>query len=210
MDSGGDRLMADVINCEYFENNWAEYLAGRLDAPQAKALAEHRRNCAHCGSYGAESLRIRESLQALPDLQASPYFASNLMRTIRQLEHGGSRRKWGWEPRLNPLALSAGVAVALLVGFLFLQPLHAPMEGMTSQPTDALQGQAELQNAPIQTAPKRQIVPGTSSELLAASEVETDTAKHRLPEAPGQQRIPIPMEDDLWRLNQASTTPPSP
>jgi len=210
MDSGGNRLMADVISCEYFEKNWADYSAGRLAAPQAETLAEHRRNCCYCACYGAESLRIRQSLQALPNLQASPYFASNLMRTIRQLELGGNRRRWGWEPRLNPVALSAGVAVALLLGFLFLRPIHAPLNMMASQPTDALQARAQLQNTPIQPAPKRQIVPGASSDLLAAREAETDTAKHRLPEAPGQQRIPIPVEDDLWRLNQASTTPPSP
>ncbi|HEX7344338.1 MAG TPA: hypothetical protein VF398_08740, partial [bacterium] len=91
-----------------------------------------------------------------------------------------------------------------------LRPVNSPLNLTTSQSADALQGRAEVQSVPIQPAPQRQIMPSADSDLLAAGKVELDTAKHRLPETPGHQQIPIPVEDDLWRLNQASTTSSSP
>ncbi len=210
MASGGDRYMGNVISCENYERNWANLSVGNIASERREALEEHRRSCPYCRNFSAEMLQIRDTLQAMPRLHASPQFAPNLMRQIRQLESGGNRRGWSWEPRLSPVALSAGFAVALLLGFLFLRPANAPLDLMTSQPADALQGRAEVQNVPLQLAPQRQIMPGANSDLLAAGKVELDTAKHRLPETPGHQQIPIPVEDDLWRLNQASTTSPSP
>jgi hypothetical protein len=202
--------MANVISCENYERNWANLSAGNIASKQREALEEHRRSCPYCRNFSAEMLLIRHTLQAIPRLNASLQFAPSLMRQIRQLESAGDRRRWGWEPRLNPVALSAGFAVALLLGFLFLRPVNSPLNLTTSQSADALQGRAEVQSVPIQPAPQRQIMPSADSDLLAAGKVELDTAKHRLPETPGHQQIPIPVEDDLWRLNQASTTSSSP
>ena len=210
MASGGDRHMANVISCENYERNWANLSAGNLASEQREALEEHRRSCPYCRNFSSVMLQIRDSLQTMPRLDASPQFAPNLMRQIRHLEGGGNRRRWGREPRLSPVALSAGFAVALLLGFLFLRPADAPLDLATSQPNDALQGRADVQSVPLQLAPQRQKMPGANSDLFAAGKVELDTAKHRLPETPGHQQIPIPVEDDLWRLNQASTTPASP
>ena len=42
---------------------------------------------------------------------------------------------------------------------------------------------------------------------FASEDGVQDTATHRLPEPAGQDSIPIPVEDDYWKLNQVSTTP---
>ena len=49
------------------------------------------------------------------------------------------------------------------------------------------------------------------SELWYASErTLIDTTQHRIPERPGTDSIPIPVEDDLWRIDRVSTTPGEP
>jgi hypothetical protein len=202
--------MAERIGCEEFERDYAEWSSGGLSAERQLALEKHGQSCWHCGAYRPETARLRGILAALPQMAVSPQFAYRLQRSVRELE-SGVNSKWSWQPRVAPAALSAGFAAAIVVGFLLLRPSTPPNNMIASQPTSG-KGPNEVlvQESHNPTSLRPSATPQTAFESLALNEEKLDTAKHRLPEAPGHQQIPLPVEDDLWRLNQASTTPSSP
>ena len=197
------------VSCEEFENRYADLITGNLDAEQKKALEEHGRSCTHCQRFTAQSDAIRQELLNLPQLEVSPYFAANVRREINRLERG--LKKPEWTPSLLPrfAALASGFAVAVICGLIIFQPggqnandptlmNPATPSGMTAERGTTSEN-LEVSEPAMLYDP--------AEELLTSYESGVDTATHHLPEPPGTDSIPIPVEDDYWRINQVSTTP---
>jgi len=199
------------IRCEDYERGYADLAETATDSIRRQALADHAQSCPYCRNFGAQALRLRAAMSSLPRLDVSPQFIYNLRRAIHRLERAETGFGRDFAPKAYPLALSAGFAMALLLGFLFLRPGYQPggIGGMQPTALTAATG-AQVQGPAAQPIRERQMTPVSTQEALIAQDAGTDTARHRLPEAPGKEKIPIPVEDDLWRLNQVSTTPASP
>jgi len=72
------------VYCEEFENRYADLITGNLDGELKQALEEHRLSCAHCQRFTAQSNALRQELLNLPQLEVSPYFATNVKREINR------------------------------------------------------------------------------------------------------------------------------
>lgn len=197
------------VSCEEFENRYTDLIGGKLDDEQKKAFEEHRRSCVHCMRLTSESLIIRRELLNLPKLEVSPYLAANVKREINRLERGLG--KPAWTPGLMPrfAALASGFAIAIICSLIIFQPTGqqtgdpalmspATQPGMTAE-SGTTSDNLELNEAPTLYDP--------TEEMFTSFDASIDTATHHLPEPPGTDSIPIPVEDDYWRINQVSTTP---
>lgn len=211
MDEERGRRQMIHVNCEDFERDFDRISDSGADAERRQALQNHRQVCPHCRHLSAETLRLRGALLSLPTLELSPQFEYRLRRAVRELESGAPRVQGveGLQP--YPLTLlSAGFVTALLLGFLFLRPSDQPAYVVVPGQVSNTATSAQTEGSGTQTALQKQALPLSAAPLFAEQEGIVDTARHRLPEAPGRDVIPIPVEDDLWRINQASTTPASP
>ena len=193
------------VTCEDFEREFEQLTNGTLDEERKNALIAHQQSCQYCMNFNASVYPIREVLLNMSELEVPPYFEANLKREINRLDSGLSKPRWesGFLPRFA--ALGTGFALALIVGFLVLQPGQQPgsIPGMDN-PGEMAASEAIEQP---QKGEQEMIIPGESNLLLTESESDLDTATHRLPEPAGTDSIPIPIEDDLWQLNKVSTTP---
>jgi hypothetical protein len=205
------------IRCEDFEREFASLSDVQAKSDLKLELEKHRQNCSYCRNYNLQTQNLRTTLNHIPRLETSPQFIFNLRREINRLENPRTKRELGFVPWPHSVAVSSGFVIAIILGFIFLRP-GAPI----SEPTQTNNMPAmTTQTVPQKIAPLSPIVkqehletPSVSSRqhnLLASSDSRHDTLIHRLPEAPGKDSIPIPLEDDFWRMNhQVSTTPAGP
>lgn len=194
------------LSCEDFEREFAEFSRGGLSADRRDTLERHRRECPLCQRITEETWALRSTLQSLPQLEAPPYFLANIKREINRLEHGLKKPRWNPSPLPRFLTAGAGFAIAVLLSFIFLQSGERST-GFTppSSPTASTEQIQPNQNLNV---PEEEVLKEDPSEQWYASEEGViDTATHRLPEPAGQDSIPIPVENDYWKLNQVSTTP---
>ena len=202
--------MANLM-CEDFEREYNRLADPQADPLHQKRLQEHRQNCPHCRAFGSEAQTLRTVLSNLPKLETSPQFIFNLRREINLLEN--PRTGFHREPRPLPhsLALSAGFALAVFLGVLLLRPLTQVQE-LTTSPSGPRFQTAQIdppqtkQTSPVvATRPEPQLVVPRNHDLYASGSVARDTSVHRLPEVPGKDSIPIPV-DDYWRMNRQVST----
>ncbi len=194
------------VNCEDFEREFQEFSSDGLNADRLRELELHQRECPHCRQYDLETSTLRQALQSIPLLEEPPYFLANLKREINRQESGLRKPQYRSNPLPRFLTVSTGFAVAIIASLVFLQPAQrniglSPSTGPTAG-TEQLQPDQNMNN------PSEELLLEDPSSLGFASEDGIlDTATHRLPEPAGQDSIPIPVEDDYWKLNQVSTTP---
>gem|GEM_PF-2475009 len=213
-----------TINCEELEQGFSDLSRGQVDPQRRAALEEHRRTCPHCRQFSADTMELRLVLSELPKLETSPQFIFNLKREIHRMEGGQAARGWSFSLFPHPLALTSGFALAILLGYVLFQPATSPVmdpANMASAP-DLIPESVEAPSvAQEQVVPQVITPPATpqvirpmtaapQEQFLLTQDAVVDTARHRLPETPGTDSIPIPVQDDLWRMNQVSTTPGGP
>jgi hypothetical protein len=198
----------DFISCSEVENYLSSDSGYAVSPDRKTALEKHRANCPHCRQFTAEARSVRELLLTLPALEVSSEFLPNLRREIARLEYGRQRASKRAVTFPQTVAISTGFATALLVGFLLFRPgMQSPdgdqgrTPGIMAEQTPQIQAPEVVQNPPSQIA----ALPATT--WMISDSLEQDTNRHRLPETPGKQQIPIPAHDDLWRINQVSSNP---
>ena len=197
------------VSCEDFEREFTTSVDGGIDSERKRALEEHRRTCPSCKSFDENTHAIRNRLLRVPKLETPPYFAANLRREINRMEQGLKRPDWntGLVPRF--LSLGTGFALALICGILIFRPgtqqtVYPPLSVPVAENKNTTQDHNPGINEDHSLA-------SDPTELwLVTKDAGLDTATHRLPEPAGQDSIPIPVDDDYWRLNQVSTTPNDP
>lgn len=197
------------MKCEEFERQYGELVAGALNVDRRAALERHRESCKYCARFTTESETIRKALLNLSKLEASPYLAAGIRREINRLERGISHPDWS--PRLLPrfVALGTGFALAIICSLIIFesggQRADNPLIYGTNGANNVV---AERENTGIAPTVSDQDQPAENpAALFTSTDSNLDTMTHRLPEPAGTDSIPVPTEDDLWRLNQVSTTP---
>lgn len=196
------------ISCEEFEKHFADSGEIETDSSWKSALEEHRRDCPYCQRFELASYRLREAFRSIPTLDAPPFFLQNVLREIRRSERGTSRTSWRPAPQVRFLTISTGFAVALFLGFIFLRSGAPPGVTNFTQPNpsaDNVLPSGNLQRGPV-SIPTPAFSANPENPMFASGVSEIDTATHHLPEPPGTNVITIPPDDDLWRINQVSTT----
>ncbi|MCX6640126.1 MAG: hypothetical protein NTW14_06545 [bacterium] len=200
------------LSCEEFEKEYPAIKATHASAERLAELEQHRASCALCRQYAQDTRRVREALISLPKLQTPPYFLSNLKREINRMEMGLSKPEWntGLFPRLA--LLGSGFTTAIVLGFFLFNPASRQISYPTAASVEPSTDNVATIVTP-QVEIKKIAKPTTTHEPLQsrflADNAPADTAIHKLPERPGHDQITIPVNDDLWRVNQVSTTPPS-
>lgn len=192
-----------TMKCEEFEAKFAAFVAGALDAEQVEDMVRHQQTCSHCRHFNEESGKIRERFLDLSKLKVSPYFNANLQREINRLERG--LEKPDFSPSSIPrfVAIATGFAVAIIAGFIVFQS-NRPVTNPTAISPRTV-AESQLETSPSNTADDYLLTEPT--DVFYTMDEQIDTATHRLPEPAGTDSFPIPTEDDLWQLNQVSTTP---
>jgi hypothetical protein len=189
------------LNCEEFERRYTAFKAGALNAEEVEAFVKHQQSCSLCRNFSEESDALRTRLLDLPKLETSPFFVTGLQREIQRLERG--LRKPDLAPSSLPrfFAAATGFAVAVIVGFIVFRSDQPAMESNSVSPTIVAESQTDAISGAEET------LVSEPSEVFFTMDEQIDTATHRLPEPAGIDSFPIPMEDDLWQINQVSTTP---
>lgn len=196
------------VNCEDFERELADFITGGLSPERKDAFEKHRQHCVTCRNFSREADSIREALRQLPQLQVPPYFMANLKREINRLERGLRKPQWNMRPAPRLLSLSAGFALAIFCGVLFLHSGNQPsgVPTLIKPPENAERTASMEKNTPAPSQEQGPAISDADEFLYAEEGIERDTSRHRLPEPAGQDSIPIPIDNDYWKLNQVSTT----
>jgi hypothetical protein len=206
------------IRCEDFEREFASLSNDQTKPNHKLDLEKHRQNCPYCRSFNLQTQNLRTTLSHIPRLDTSPQFIFNLRREINRLENPRPNREMGFAPLRLSVAVSSGFVMAIILGFIFLRPGAPTFEPALTNNTPAM----TTQTVPQKTVPlspvvkqERVVMPSVSSKqhnlwASASADSRHDTLIHRLPEAPGKDSIPIPREDDFWRIHQVSATPAGP
>jgi hypothetical protein len=212
----GKETMTD-IRCEDFEREFAQLNDMQAEPARRQALASHKQNCPFCRNYSAEMQGLRTALRNLRKLETSPQFIFNLKREINRLELPTSRREMRSTPLPYTVALSTGFALAIFIGVLLLRPVLPVSESTLSLNPAPISSQVAVKDVSSPASATQEIldpkiIPSPIHEQWTATNdlSNRDTLKHRLPEAPGKDSIPIPLRDDYWRMNQVSTIPAEP
>ncbi len=189
------------MNCEEFERRYTAFKAGTLSADEVEAFVKHQQSCSLCRHFTEESDALRTRLLDLPKLKTSPYFLAALHREIQRMERGLRKPDQMPSPLPRFFAAATGFAVAVIVGFIVFRSDQPVTKSNTEAPAVVAESRSEAPSLDEQT------VVAEPPEVFFTMDEQIDTATHRLPEPAGIDSFPIPMEDDLWQINQVSTTP---
>lgn len=201
-------MTMDSIRCSEFENSSFSDSGSDISPERKIALETHRANCPHCRQYTAQVRNIRRLLLQLPTLEVSSEFLPNLRREIARLEYGRQRAAKRAVTFPQTVAITTGFATAILVGILLFRSGIQPSDGGLGQNSGLMAQQTSQSQTPQTTPnPPSQMAALPTNSWVIPDSLEQDTNRHRLPESPGKQQIPIPAYDDLWRINQVSSSP---
>jgi anti-sigma factor RsiW len=134
--------------CSEFEPLLEDLLDGDQSAVEAQRLQSHLAGCASCSSaLGAArqgSRLLREFIEPAPP--ASTGFAQRTMNAIRAEDESAAVETSFWRPMQTfawRLAMSAGLGLALLIGYAQVAPKAAESNGQeiarTTVPTEIFQ-----------------------------------------------------------------------
>ncbi len=202
-------MTMDSISCSEVENYLSSYSGRDIDPDLKIALERHHATCPHCRQYTEEIRSIRNLLLTLPALEVSSEFLPNLRREIARLEYGNPRGEKRVLTFPQTVAISTGFAMALLVGFLLFRPGIQTTDGDIGRTSGLMAEQTPQVRTPEASSqnPSSHIAALPTTTWIITDSLAQDTNRHRLPETPGKQQIPIPAHDDLWRINQVSSSP---
>jgi anti-sigma factor RsiW len=110
------------MNCHRFQENLADYVAGRLRPEEAAQMTLHCASCAACAQERQAEQRLRARFQEAP----SPAFSPDLtLRFADSLNAPQRRKALAWRRTLR-LGFATSAAVFLYVGnrFVFQPPIE--------------------------------------------------------------------------------------
>ena len=124
------------MNCHRIKKRLAAYQDGEIGGKERERISAHLRDCPSCRIVLAELEQVWQSLEKIPEIQASPGFERRLFARVNAVPDPRSwwRFPWAsWIYRAYPA--SAMAAVLLLVGTLLGGYLgNAVVSGLSSAP----------------------------------------------------------------------------
>ena len=115
-----------MINCDYFEDSFNTWKAGKLPADQQEAMEQHASTCPYCGKLSAETINLRVRLASMPRIEPSSTFEFRLQRRltdIRKKARTATTSRKALLPKWS--VVSAGLVTGLVVGILLIFPSNS-------------------------------------------------------------------------------------
>jgi hypothetical protein len=106
------------MNCEEIEEKLSEYIEGRLDPSNAKAVQDHVFSCPRCQAEAQVLAHTRRAVSQLPSVEPPPGFSQRVMARIREDE----QRPSFWQDIFLPLRIKIPIhalAILLVGGLVF-------------------------------------------------------------------------------------------
>ncbi len=112
-----------MIKCDFFEDNFTTWKAGKLAPDETEAMERHASTCPYCAKLCAETVRLRTNLASLPRIEPSSTFEFRLQRRlsdVRLKARTANSGKKALIPRWS--VISAGLVTGVIVGVLLIVP----------------------------------------------------------------------------------------
>ncbi len=127
------------MRCHRIQKSLAAYQDGELVGKERERIATHLEGCPACRSAYAELEQVWQSLETIPEIQASPGFERRLFERIDAVHEPRSRWRFAWDSCVSwvyrAYPAPAMAAVLLLVGTVLGGYLgNALVSGLSSAP----------------------------------------------------------------------------
>lgn len=124
------------MNCHHIQKRLSAYQDGEIAGKERERIAAHLEGCPACRSAYAELEQVWQSLEKLPEIEASPGFEKRLFGRLDAAYEPRSRWCFHWVSWADQWRLAPAMAtVLLLVGTVLGGYLgNAVMSGFSSAP----------------------------------------------------------------------------
>src|SRR5664279_124508 len=103
----------EIMTCDAWTEKLDSYFDGELPADEARAVAEHLRQCPACSAEGLARVQLKRSVQtAAQKFTPDPAFRARVQKSITPAKHSPWMRRW------LPVSLAAVAAALLVAGAL--------------------------------------------------------------------------------------------
>ena len=84
------------MRCHRVQNKLSAYQDGEIDGKERERIAAHLERCPACRSAYSELEQAWQSLELIPEIQASPRFNQRLLERINAVPEPRSRWRFSW------------------------------------------------------------------------------------------------------------------
>lgn len=133
------------MNCHHIQKRLSAYQDGEIAGEERKRIAAHLEGCPACRSTYAELEQVWQSLEKIPEIEASAGFEGRLFERINAVPEPHTWWRFHWGPWIDQWRLAPAMAVVLLlVGTVLGGYLgNAVMSGFTSAPAQVQVSRAD-------------------------------------------------------------------
>jgi anti-sigma factor RsiW len=126
------------MRCHHVQNKLSAYQDGEIVGTEREWIAAHLEGCPACRIAYAELEQAWQSLEMIPEIQASPGFNQRLLERINTVPEPRSRWRLAWPSWIyRAYSVPAMAVLLLLVGALLGGYLgNAVMSGFSSAPAE--------------------------------------------------------------------------
>ncbi len=104
------------MNCSSCQKQLASYINGNLSGDIQQSLKTHLENCVECHEVYTAMVISDKVINLEKELKVNPFISTRIMEHINQPKDINVNRKFGWSGVLQPMLLTASVALALYIG----------------------------------------------------------------------------------------------
>ncbi len=104
------------MNCSSCQKQLESFIAGNLSGDMQKSLKTHLDECEECHKVYTSMVITDKVINREKELKANPFISTRIIEHINQQEEVSVSRSFGWSRVLQPMLLTASVALALYIG----------------------------------------------------------------------------------------------
>jgi len=104
------------MNCSSCQKQLESYINGNLSGDILKSLKTHLEECEECHQVYTSMVITDKVINREKELKVNPFISTRIMEHINQQEKVSVNRSFGWSRVLQPMLLTASVALALYIG----------------------------------------------------------------------------------------------
>ncbi len=104
------------MNCSSCQKQLESFIAGSLSGDIQENLKIHLEECEECHRVYTAMVISNKVISQEKELKANPFISTRIMEHINQQEEVSVSRSFGWSRVLQPMLLTASVALALYIG----------------------------------------------------------------------------------------------
>ncbi len=104
------------MNCSSCQQKLESYINGTLSEDMQQNLRIHLEECEKCHEVYSGMVILNRAIQQERSVTSNPFLATRIMEQINQPEETLVHKSFGWSRVLQPVLLTASVALALFMG----------------------------------------------------------------------------------------------